>query len=50
MPAMAIPSKLLVGIAHPTLLHREILLAVLNHRGHSGYYINEQLDTPEYQK
>lgn len=37
MPAMAIPSKLLVGIAHPALLHRGILLEVLNHREHSGY-------------
>ena len=50
MPAMAILSKLLVGIAHPALLHREILLVVLNHRGHSGYYINKQLDTPKYHK
>ena len=50
MPTMAILSKLLVGIAHPALLHREILLVVLNHRGHSGYLINKQLDTPKYHK
>lgn len=44
MPAMAIPSKLLVGIAHPASLHHGILLEVLNHQGHSGYYIDKQLD------
>jgi hypothetical protein len=37
MPAVAIPSKLLVGIKHPVLLRRGILLEVLSHREHSGY-------------